>query len=64
MDSPRHAPFPAGFPTLCFSRAASLQPYIKGLHADPQRIAPDRDAVVALYDGEIHYADAQVGRLR
>lgn len=43
---------------------AGLEPYIKGLHPEGQRLAPaEREAVVALYDGEIRYADAQVGRL-
>ena len=61
---PHDATFPGGSGGNVEGTYASLQPYIKGLHPDPQRIAPaDRDAVVALYDGEIHYADAQVGRL-
>jgi arylsulfatase A-like enzyme len=61
---PYDTTFPGGSGGKVEGTYASLQPYIKGLHADPQRMAPaERDSVVALYDGEIRYADAQVGRL-
>jgi arylsulfatase A-like enzyme len=45
-------------------RYEKLRPYIKGLQREPRRIpAAKLEQVVALYDGEIRYADDQLGRL-
>lgn len=43
---------------------SSLVPYIKGLRAVTRSIPPEQLVdVIALYDGEIRYTDAQLGRL-
>jgi arylsulfatase A-like enzyme len=42
----------------------ALAPYIRGLSPDALRIAPDlKEQVVALYDGEIRFLDAELRRL-
>lgn len=43
---------------------SNLQPYIRGLHAEPKRILPeDLRRMTGLYDGEIRYVDDQLRRL-
>jgi len=45
-------------------RYERLRPYIQGLQREPRRIpAAELEQVVALYDGEVRYADDQLGRL-
>jgi arylsulfatase A-like enzyme len=54
-----------GDPVASDGRYASVRRYISYLHADPPA-PPDaatRERITALYDGEIRYADDQLGRL-
>lgn len=45
-------------------RYAAIVPYIKGLRPGSRSMpAAERERVAALYDGEIHYCDAELGRL-
>jgi arylsulfatase A-like enzyme len=61
---PYDTQFEGGEGGLADGTYASLQPYIRGLHEQPQRVpAAHRERALALYDGEIRYVDAQVGRL-
>ncbi len=54
-----------GDPAASDGRYASVRPYIAYLHADPPPPLPmlARERITALYDGEIRYADDQLGRL-